>query len=500
MRKAKLFLINITILTLTSLLMQSISISFNVYLSNKIGSQSVGLFTLIISVYAFFITLATSGINLASTKVASEQIAKNNNSGAQKVITQCLAISLCFGIASSCLLLLCSDFIVKYCFKYKITKFPLYVISIALPFISASSAVNGYFSATRKVSKTATCQITSQLITIVIAILLLKLLSPQNGDLTCICLIIATCFSEVISFLHLYTLYRLDKRKSKKIETTQNKNSYKKEIFRICIPVAITSYIRSGLNTLKQLLIPLRLEKSGLTQNMALSKYGIVSGMVMPILMLPGVFVNSFAGLVIPEFSGIFATKNYNRIKFLTNKIFKLSFAMSACIFGLFITFGDELLILIYHNQEASNYLLALAPLALIMYVDNIVDGMLRGLDEQVNVMKCNILDLFISTGFIYFFVPIFSIKAYIISIYISELLNGSISIYLLLRKTNIAFKPVQWLLKPVGIALISRYALLLIYSIFAISGLIPRIILYVISFLSLAIITSTLNIKDFKI
>ena len=99
---------------------------------------------------------------------------------------------------------------------------------------------------------------------------------------------------------------------------------------------------------------------------------------------------------------------NHNRIKFLTNKIFKLSFTMSACIFGIFITFGKDILIMIYHNLEASKYLLTLTPLVLIMYVDNIVDGMLRGLDEQVNVMKCNILDLFVSITFIYFMIPLF--------------------------------------------------------------------------------------------
>ena len=87
MRKAKLFIINIVILTSTSILMQSISIFFNAYISKKIGTEGIGIFTLIISVYSFFITLSTSGINLATTRIVSEQFAKGNKEGGLKVIT-----------------------------------------------------------------------------------------------------------------------------------------------------------------------------------------------------------------------------------------------------------------------------------------------------------------------------------------------------------------------------------------------------------------------------
>ena len=52
--------IKVFILTLTSLLMRTISMFFGIYISKKIGTQAVGVFGLIMSVYMFFITLATS--------------------------------------------------------------------------------------------------------------------------------------------------------------------------------------------------------------------------------------------------------------------------------------------------------------------------------------------------------------------------------------------------------------------------------------------------------
>ena len=63
-------------LTATSFLLQTIGLFFNVYISNKIGSESVGVFQLLMSVYTFFITFALSGINLSCMRIISEEIAK----------------------------------------------------------------------------------------------------------------------------------------------------------------------------------------------------------------------------------------------------------------------------------------------------------------------------------------------------------------------------------------------------------------------------------------
>ena len=67
LKRTEKFLINGTVLTITALFTRSISMVFNIYVSNKIGSEAVGVFSLVMSVYMFFITLATSGLSLACT-------------------------------------------------------------------------------------------------------------------------------------------------------------------------------------------------------------------------------------------------------------------------------------------------------------------------------------------------------------------------------------------------------------------------------------------------
>ena len=90
--------------------------------------------------------------------------------------------------------------------------------------------------------------------------------------------------------------------------------------------------------------------------------------------------------------------------------------------------FADNLCMAIYNKLEIAKYVRILSPLVIVMYLDIIIDSILKGLDAQVSVMGINIIDCIISISFIYFFVPICGFSGYIISIFISELVNFSLS------------------------------------------------------------------------
>ena len=89
---------------------------------------------------------------------------------------------------------------------------------------------------------------------------------------------------------------------------------------------------------------------------------------------------------------------------------------------------------LLYKDLSVSKYIKILSPLATFIYIDTVVDSILRGLDAQIGVMIINILDLAISTSFIYFAVPKLGVSGYIISIYLSEILNFVVSLGQLIK------------------------------------------------------------------
>ena len=260
-------------------------------------------------------------------------------------------------------------------------------------------------------------------------------------------MVLGGTISEICSFLLLLFSYKRDIRKKKCV--INRGDNYTKQILRITLPIAFTSYVRSGLSTLKQILIPIRLEKSGISCERALSQYGMINGMAMPLIMFPCTFISSFSMLLIPEFSYLNAKKSYDKINFAINKILKFCFIFSFLIMGVFWCFSEELSSSIYSEADVSIFIKVLSPLIVLMYIDNVVDGILKGLDKQVAVMGINILDLFTSITFIYFLLPIQGIKGYIVVLFISEILNGLVSLFLLIKETNIKLDFANWILKP---------------------------------------------------
>ena len=455
-QKSKLFLINGAILTSTSLLMKFAALIFNIYISNQIGSEAVGVFSLVMAVYLFFITVATSGLNIAVTVIVSEKFALNKNQQAIKAIRTCIFFSLLLGIAAGGLILLFSNFITSKCLHNMVSSRPLFYIAIGLPFIAMSSCISSYFATIRKAYKNAISQVFEFTIKMFATIILLKINISNGVEAICISLILADVISEICSFTLIFILYIID-IKLKKLEDIRSFGQ-RINILKIAFPVAVTSYIRSGLSTLKQLIIPTQLEKSGISCSRALSQYGMINGMVLPVITFPTVFTDSYSMLLIPEFSTYVAQKNYKAINYIANKIFKITCAFTMCICSIFFIFSNDLGLAIYNNIEIGYYFKIFTPFIFFMYMDHIIDCILKGLNKQFGVMCCNILDLSITTCFIYFLLPVLGIKGYVLSIFFSEVLNFSISLFQLFKYSVIKPNLIDWIVVPLFCSLVGFF------------------------------------------
>ena len=437
MRTLKIFVFNTLILLFSSIILQIISMFFNIYISKTIGEEAVGVFSLVMSVYMFGITLASAGINISATRIVAEELACNNEVGSKKAAQRCILFSLFFGICASIIFFIFDDFIITHCLHSRISKNVIHLICIALPFISMSAAVNGYFTAVRRVYKNAFAKFFEEFVKIACTAILLKSFMPDGIDYACYALILADVISEVLSFLYLYILYKFDKRNCLIESRYKDLDSYNKRILRITIPVALTSYLRSGLSTIKQLIIPSSLQKSGMNSSNSLIAYGIVNGMAMPIIMFPVILVTSFSGLLVPEFSRYYVEKKYKKITSVSILILSCTFIFSVIIAILIFVFSDKLSMTIYNKLEIAKYLRILSPLIIVMYLDIVIDGILKGLDAQVDVMIVNVFDCVVSIAFIYFLVPILGFSGYIISIFISEVIDFTLSGYKLMTLLN---------------------------------------------------------------
>ena len=333
---------------------------------------------------------------------------------------------------------------------------PLYIMAISLPFNSVITSLSGYFTGVRRVSKTSLSRILTMCLQVSLTCVFLYVFKSNDLSIVCTYLILATTISSIFEFLLTYILYLIDKKRFDNKPVTEQK--YLKKILRIAFPVAITSYIRSGLSTVQQLLIPFSLEKHAESCETALSQYGLINGMTMPLLMFPCIIITSCASLLIPEFARYNLKKDFNRMNQVISFIFKFTSFFSVCIIGIFLTFTEEISYFIYHNIDIAKFLVILSPLIILIYLDKIIDSMLRGLDKQVGVMFCNIFDLVSTIILIYTLVPIYGIYGYIAVIAISEILNFTISLIQLQRVSHFKFDFVSYVAIPFLLVIATKF------------------------------------------
>ena len=184
----------------------------------------------------------------------------------------------------------------------------------------------------------------------------------------------------------------------------------------------------------------------------------MISGMVMPVFMFPSVFINAFSNLLVPEITLFYEKNDFSKINRCISIIFKIALAFAFCVFGVFSNFSLEISSFIYNNSEVSFYMKLLCPILLFIYLDGIVDSILKGVNKQVGIMLCNILDLFVSIFFICVLLPKKGILGYVIVLFISEILNLSISLFQLKKATRFKFDYINWILKPCISVLVSTF------------------------------------------
>lgn len=201
--------------------------------------------------------------------------------------------------------------------------------------------------------------------------------------------------------------------------------------------------------------------------------------MVFPLIMFPCIFVYSFSSLLISEFSYMNAKKDFSKMNFAINKILKFCFLFSFLVMGFFWCFSEELSFFIYPSDDVSLYIKLLCPLVVLMYVDNVVDSILKGLDKQVLVMGINILDLISTIFLIYFLLPYKGVDGYIFALYISEFLNGVLSLVLLIKTTKFKIDFINFFVKPIFCIVFLNF----IFSFFKIGNNFVKFIFYGFSF-----------------
>ena len=300
----------------------------------------------------------------------------------------------------------------------------------------------------RRPWKNAAVQVFEESIKIGVTMYLLTFYFAKDVESACRVLVLGGAVAEVFSFLLEWLLYALDKRKhlGKKIFHQVGDG---KKLLSITLPIAATTYIRSGLITLQHILIPEGLRQSGASHAAALVAYGSIQSMALPVILYPAALMYAFSGLLVPELAEAEVRDHRRHIHYMISRVWSLSLLFAFGVAGVLICFSGEIGAALYPNSDAGYYIRILAPLIPIMYLDTATDAMMKGLGEQMHSMKINVADAALSVILVLILIPKFGILGYVITIYASELFNTVCSITHLLMVSRTPVRVCKWVYKP---------------------------------------------------
>lgn len=438
------------ILTAASIFTRIIGMVFRVYLSNQIGAVGMGVYQMIISVYSFASTFACSGIVVAVSSLVSAHLARRENSCARYVLRFCLILSGVLGLAAGAVLYVCADGISDLLLKEPAAAFSLRILAPGLVFMSVSSCFRGYFLAVSKVSKPAAAMIVEQLTRMAVIVAFMGLWLPLGLKFSCAAAVIGMTVGEILSALYLYFVYL--RNRAVLLEDGASacpKRTLIKSVLKMAVPVAASSYLQSTLRMIENILLPNSLKRHAGGEG-GMGIYGSLKGMVMPLMMFPSVFLSSLSVSLVPEISRSVSVNNTRRVSVTLNRVIKITLITSILIVAVFLTFSHEIGIALYHSDDVGRMLAMLSPLCPFMYLEIVVSGILRGLNEQMSSLCYNTVDSVMRIVLIFLIVPYKGLYGFIVIMYLSNIYTSMSSVTRLLKVTTVSFNAKDWLIKPV--------------------------------------------------
>lgn len=436
--KKTLFIKNAAILTASSLILRFAGIVFKVWLASAIGAEGIGLYQLVFSVYVLASTFATSGICTAVTRLVADELAIGSRQGTLKILRRGIFITLCFAAMTIAALLLFGDFIAVTLLGDTRAAPSIKILSLSLPFMGISSCLRGYFIARRKTGPCASSQIFEQAIRILVVLLGVKYFAHMGLTAACTAVLLGDTVAEALSCLFLYLRFLHDRSQLDSLSgRTSPPFSTLGSILRISTPITAGKYLNSLLRTGENLMVPRLLSLHAGARTNALSLFGMIKGMALPVLFFPSTLLGALSTLLIPEISEARSLRRHGVVRGLIEEIIRLTALISFIFAAVFLVCGYRIGNLLYKSADVGFLLTALSPIVPLMYLDSVCDGILKGLDQQLFTFRTAIVDSLLRIGMIVFMLPRWGIWGFITVMYISNLLTCLLNVRRLLKCSN---------------------------------------------------------------
>ena len=447
--KKKIFISKVFGMSFVMLLLNISGICYNIFMSAKVGAEGIGMFHLVMSVYSLFLTISVSGISLTATRLISDMSSSLAVKCADSVVVKCIKLIFIPASFAFFILYFGADVISQKILSNPDCAVCLKLLSPSLLFSAVSSVINGYFTAFGKVGSISLGKIFSEGGIWITALCLLNIFPGGKAYMAVVMALCTGTFAECM-----WNIYLWRKNRNFLYCTGGASNS---EIIRLCAPIALGSYLRMGLLSLENLLIPSMLAQYG--EKNPLASYGIVKGMTLSVLMFPTVFISAFNLLIVPEIARRRSKGYKNGIKYISSLSLQYVLGFAFLICAIFFKWHSEIAETFFKEAASGVYLGYFFLFPIFIFCDSVVDSILKGMDCQLTSLKINIIDSLCRVISVFIFVPRFGMIAYIGIMYLSEIINLLFSFIKLKKVSQLKFPFKKGILIPFLSAVSSLFA-----------------------------------------
>ncbi len=421
------------LLTGANLVLRLAGMSFQVYLSGRVGAAGVGLLQLVLSVRALAFTLGSAGARTCALYLSAEALGRRRS--VRPALSGCVWYCLLFALPTAAGLWVLTPRIAGGWIGDHATEAALRAFALFLPVSCLNGVMTGLFTAAGRLRTLVVVEFWEQGCAIAVTFALLSRWAGGDVERACLSVALGSSLAGALSLGALWLL-----RQEGASQGRADRPPWRR-VFGLALPVGLADDLRAGLNTIENLIIPRRLALFAGTVN-AMADYGVLHGMVFPVLMFPTAILASLADLLVAEFSRCSQRRGQVRVRYLARQGLRVSWLFGICAGGAVFAAARPLGQLLYRSEAAGACLRLYAPLVPILYLDIVVDAMCKGLGQQSANARYNLLTNLMDVALLWLLLPRYGMGGYYFSFAASHLVNFGLSLRRLGRSAGLRFSP----------------------------------------------------------
>ncbi len=461
-------------LTALSAVSQVLGFFYRVALSRLVGAEVMGLYQLVMPVCSVIMSLTAVGLTSACSNLTSQHMALGNRRAADQTISTCLKIFFLLLLPVGAAVILGSDAISVYLLGDARTQLGLVLLIPCVALMGVENLHKHFFYGSGVVRPPAIVELLEQFVRTFAVIALLILFLPQYPERVVGLIVTGMVVCEIFSSCTLVILYR--RRRGVLTGPGEAGKVRRRRVLSIALPVGLNALLGNLLGAANSALIPQKLVEGGVERSAAMSQFGVVCGMTMPMLSLPIVFLGALNLVLAPRLARARALSRPGEVRRLASQAVSAVSLLTLPCMALMVVVGPDLGRAMFHQEGVGEHLIPLACVMAMSCYCSVLCAALNGIGRQRAVAAISLLGGAVQLGFTLALVPLpgVGMAGYVAGAVASTALELGLCLRQLVRATGLEVRPFQWLTAPGLAALLAGLTGNLLFRYLKGAGLSP--------------------------